>query len=168
MPPGTKRVAKSSMMARVAMLRELPAARFVVDGELVIEMDGRLAFDALQLRLHPAQSRIRKLSNETPARLVLFDMLAAPDGSVVINRPLEQRRQLLEAFMAGLEIPKKLVISPTTRDLALAERWLGEAVHGAIDGVVAKQLAKAYKPGERAMISEATQDGRLRRRWFPL
>jgi len=54
--------------------------------------------------------------------------------------------------MAGLEIPKKLVISPATRDLALAERWLGEAVHGAIDGVVAKQLAKAYKPGERAMI----------------
>ena len=123
------------------MLRELPAARFVVDGELVIEMDGRLAFDALQLRLHPAESRIRKLSNETPARLVLFDMLAAPDGSVIIDRPLEQRRQLLEAFMAGLESPKKLVIFPATRDLALAERWLGEAGHGAIDGVVAKQLA---------------------------
>ncbi len=136
----------------VAMLRELPAVRFIVDGELVIEMDGRLSFDALQLRLHPAESRIRKLSNETPARLVLFDMLATPDGSVIIDLPLEQRRQLLEVFMSGLESPKKLVISPATRDLALAERWLGEAGHGAIDGVVAKQLAKAYEPGERAMI----------------
>jgi ATP-dependent DNA ligase len=71
------------------MLRELPAERFVVDGELVIEIEGRLVFDALQMRLHPAESRIRKLSNETPARLVLFDMLAASDGSTVIHQPLQ-------------------------------------------------------------------------------
>ena len=90
----------------VAMLRELPAARFVVDGELVIEMDGRLAFDALQLRLHPAHSRIRKLSNETPARLVLFDMLAAPDGSVVIDRPLEQRRSSWKRSWLAWRFPR--------------------------------------------------------------
>ena len=67
----------------VAMLAALAAERFVLDGELVIEIDGRLAFDALQMRLHPAESRIRKLSIETPARLVVFDMLAAPDGSII-------------------------------------------------------------------------------------
>jgi ATP-dependent DNA ligase len=136
----------------VAMLRELAADRFVVDGELVIEIDGRLAFDALQMRLHPAESRIRKLSRETPARLILFDILAAPEGSVVIDRSLGQRRQLLEAFMAGAAIPKKLVISPATHDLASAERWLHEAGHGATDGVVAKLLAGPYQSGERAMV----------------
>src|SRR5580692_1766144 len=80
----------------VAMLREVAAERFVVDGELVIEIEGRLAFDALQMRLHPADSRIRKLSNETPARFVVFDMLAAPDGSLVADQPLQQRRRVLE------------------------------------------------------------------------
>jgi ATP-dependent DNA ligase len=84
----------------VTMLASLVAERFVLDGELVIEVDGRLDFDALQMRLHPAESRIRKLSADTPARLVIFDILAAPDGSVTINRPLQQRRRLLEAFMA--------------------------------------------------------------------
>ena len=98
------------------MLTALGADQFVLDGELVIEIDGRLAFDALQMRLHPAESRIRKLSVQTPARLVVFDMLAAPDGPVVIDRPLQQRRCLLEAFMAKAEIAKAFVISPATSD----------------------------------------------------
>jgi ATP-dependent DNA ligase len=136
----------------VAMLSALAAERFVLDGELVIEIDGRLAFDALQMRLHPAESRIRKLSTETPARLVIFDMLAAPDGPVVIDRPFQQRRRLLEVFMAEAGIPKKLVISPATSDLSAAEAWLRDAGHGATDGVVAKELARTYQPGERAMI----------------
>jgi ATP-dependent DNA ligase len=136
----------------VAMLSGLGAERFVLDGELVIEIDGRLALDALQMRLHPAESRIRKLSAETPARLVIFDMLAAPDGPVVIDRPFQQRRRLLEAFMSEAGIPKKFVISPATSDLSAAEAWLRDAGHGATDGVVAKELARAYQPGERAMI----------------
>src|SRR3984957_8254001 len=82
----------------VAMLSALVAKRFVLDGELVVEIEGRLAFDALQMRLHPAESRIRKLSAETPARFVVFDMLASPDGSIVIDRPLKERRRLLTAF----------------------------------------------------------------------
>ena len=134
------------------MLSALAADRFVLDGELVIEIDGRLAFDALQMRLHPAESRIRKLSVQTPARLVVFDMLAAPDGPVVIDRPLQQRRRLLEAFMAEAEIAKAFVISPATSDLSAAEAWLRDAGHGATDGVVAKELARIYEPGERAMI----------------
>lgn len=75
------------------MLDALAAERFVFDGELVIEIDGRLAFDALQMRLHLAESRIRKLSAETPASLIVFDMLGAPDGAVVMDRPFQQRRR---------------------------------------------------------------------------
>jgi ATP-dependent DNA ligase len=136
----------------VAMLRELSADRFVVDGELVIEIDGRLAFDALQMRLHPAESRIRKLSRETPARLILFDMLVAPDGAVVADQNLRQRRHLLEAFMKDAAVPKKLVLSPMTRDVSVAQTWLAKAGHGDTDGVVAKRLDGTYQPGERAMV----------------
>jgi ATP-dependent DNA ligase len=136
----------------VDMLAGVAAERFVVDGELVIEIDGRLAFDALQMRLHPAESRIRQLSRETPARLVLFDMLAATDGSVVMDQPLKLRRQLLKTFMAGAGIANKLVLSPATGDLARAREWLRESGHGATDGVVAKRLADSYAPGERLMI----------------
>ena len=136
----------------VTMLSELPAKRFVLDGELVIEIDGRLAFDALQMRLHPAASRIRRLSVETPARLIIFDMLVAPDGSVVIDEPLQQRRHRMADFMVDAEIPKRFVLSPATTDLAAAEAWLRDAGHGATDGVVAKELARAYETGERAMI----------------
>jgi ATP-dependent DNA ligase len=136
----------------VSMLATITAERFVLDGELVIEIDGRLAFDALQMRLHPAESRIRKLPTETPARLVIFDMLGAPDGAVIMDRPLHQRRRLLEAFMAEATIPKRFVISPATSDLSVAEAWLRNAGHDATDGVVAKQLARRYEPGERVMI----------------
>ena len=82
----------------VATVRELPFERFIVDGELVVELNGRLSFDALQMRLHPAESRIRKLSTETPARLVLFDMLLAPDGANLTFLPLADRRGALEIF----------------------------------------------------------------------
>ncbi len=136
----------------LAMLRALDARRFVLDGELAIEIDGRLAFDALQMRLHPAESRVRKLSVETPARLIAFDMLAAPDGHVVMDETLRQRRHRLEAFMAEAAIPKRFIISPATSDLAAAEAWLRDAGHGATDGVVAKELGRGYEAGERAMI----------------
>ena len=83
----------------VSRLQQLNADRFVLDGELVIEIEGRLAFDALQMRLHPAESRIRKLSAETPARLIVFDILLAPDAGPVLHRRLEDRRVILERFM---------------------------------------------------------------------
>jgi ATP-dependent DNA ligase len=134
------------------MLSALAAERFVLDGELAIEIGGRLAFDALQMRLHPAESRIRKLSAETPARLIMFDMLAAPDGPVVIDKPLQERRHRLEDFTAEAGIPKRFVLSPATTDLPAAKAWLRDSGYGATDGVVAKQLARAYEPGERAMI----------------
>ena len=105
--------------------------QFVVDGELVIESEGRLAFDVLQMRLHPAESRIRKLSVETPARLILFDMLVDTDGRKLIDEPLEQRREALEAFLAQASVPKSLVLSLLTRNRNGAEEWLSDAGHGA-------------------------------------
>ena len=136
----------------VALLREVAATDFVIDGELVIELGGHLAFDALQMRLHPAASRIRKLAAETPARLMLFDMLAAPGGASLIEAPLSRRRAALEAFVAQAGVAGRLMISPCTRDRDAAARWLGEAGQGATDGVIAKRVDGAYVPGERAMV----------------
>ena len=136
----------------VAFLCELRAERFVVDGELVIEIDGRLSFDALQLRLHPAESRVRKLSIETPARLVLFDMLASLEGRSLLSLPLIERRASLDAFGKKFEVPGRLVVSPCTRDREEAQRWLADFGRGGTDGVVAKRLGGAYEAAERAMI----------------
>ncbi|MDB5361535.1 MAG: ATP-dependent ligase LigC [Rhodospirillales bacterium] len=136
----------------VAMLAELPVERFVIDGELVIEIEGHLSFDALQMRLHPAASRILKLSNETPARLVLFDMLVTPDGKQFLDEPLTARRKALDAFGKKHAMPGRLIISPFTRDLDQAKRWLDDFGEGATDGVVAKRLDGGYQCGERAMI----------------
>ncbi len=136
----------------ITLLREVAAQQFVVDGELLVELDGRLAFDALQMRLHPAESRIRKLAAATPARLILFDMLIAPTGTVLMDRPLRQRRKALETFMKKAAVPKRLGLSPCTTDHSKAAQWLHEAGNGGTDGVIAKRLDDAYAPGERAMI----------------
>ena len=135
-----------------ATLLDTPFERFVVDGELVIELNGRLTFDALQARLHPAASRIRKLSQETPARLILFDMLVGPDGAEVGALPLTDRRRALEAFGEKASVAGKLIVTPCTRDHAQATKWLNDFNHDGRDGVVAKRLDGKYLSGERAMI----------------
>src|SRR5271155_2994467 len=124
----------------VETLLNVPFERFVVDGELVIELNGRMTFDALQARLHPAASRIRRLSLETPARLFLFDMLVGPDGSVVAALPLTERRSALESFGEKAAIAGKLIVTPCTRDLAEARQWLDDFDRDGRDGVVAKRL----------------------------
>jgi ATP-dependent DNA ligase len=136
----------------VATLQDLPFERFVVDGELVIELNGRLTFDALQARLHPAPSRILKLSQETPARLILFDMLVGPDGSQLEALPLTERRNALEAFGEKAAVAGKIAVTRCTRDLAKATQWLDDFGHDGRDGVVAKRLDGKYLSGERAMI----------------
>lgn len=134
----------------VALLRKLPAPQFVVDGELVIEVDGRLSFDALQMRLHPAASRVEKLSRETPAHFILFDMLVGVDGTNLTEKSLLERRGALEAFVAANAVAR-LELSPYTLDRHEAKRWLASSA-GATDGVVAKRRAGPYECGERAMI----------------
>jgi ATP-dependent DNA ligase len=123
--------------------------RFVVDGELLIPVDGAFAFDALQMRLHPAQSRIRRLAAETPAVLVLFDALTDASGDSAMASPLCERRSVLEAFCA--HAPHGVDLSPCTRDRERAEDWLDHLPVG-LDGVVCKRLDEPYRPGERAMV----------------
>jgi ATP-dependent DNA ligase len=135
----------------VAMLKALPVTRFVVDGELTISVDGELSFDALQLRLHPAESRVRKLAAETPAGLMLFDCLLGARGRPLLEAPLSRRRAELEAFHARAKAPARLQLSPGTDNLDQARDWLAHT-GAALDGVVAKRLDGPYVPGERAML----------------
>jgi len=132
----------------VDRLLGLPHKSFAVDGELLIPMDGTFSFEALQLRLHPAQSRIQRLAGETPAVLALFDMLQTPDGADLRERPLSERHAALAAFLEGQDDPA-LTLTPGTPELALAQAWLDE---GKLEGVVAKRLDGPYAQGERAMI----------------
>jgi ATP-dependent DNA ligase len=136
----------------VALLGGLKDDCFVLDGELVIETGGHLAFNLLQMRLHPAESRIRKLSVETPARFVVFDMLVAPGGERLLDRQLTDRRKALQAFVKRAKASRGLAISPFTRDRGEAERWLSEAGRGNFDGVVAKRSDGPYEAGARAMV----------------
>jgi ATP-dependent DNA ligase len=133
-------------------LAAVPAPQFVLDGELVIEIDGCLSFDALQMRLHPAESRIRKLAAETPASLIAFDLLLGPDGAKLMGEPLWRRREALEGLMAVIGRSSRMLLSPMSRDRKRAERWLAEAGQGSLDGIVGKRLNDAYRAGERAMI----------------
>ncbi|MDG4883972.1 ATP-dependent DNA ligase [Mesorhizobium sp. WSM4884] len=134
-----------------ATLGDIRAKDFVVDGEIVIEVEGRASFNALQMRLHPAESRIRKLSRETPAQLILFDVLVSSGGKILLEKPLLERRAAIEHFAAKANAAS-LQLSPSTTSLATARRWLEGAGHGSTDGVVAKMLNEPYRPGERAMI----------------
>ncbi|MBX9759835.1 MAG: ATP-dependent DNA ligase [Beijerinckiaceae bacterium] len=135
----------------VAALERASRSDFVIDGELVIRLDGALSFDALQMRLHPAASRILKLSEQTPAQLIAFDALYTRKAGDIMGQPLSRRRQVLEALVEKANAGEFLKLSACTDELAKALRWL-ERSGGAIDGVVAKQLDAPYRPGERAMI----------------
>jgi ATP-dependent DNA ligase len=130
------------------MLAGLRETRFALDGELTIATGDSLSFAALQMRLHPAESRIRKLAAATPAQLILFDCLALGDRDLA-PLPFCERRKALEAFHAGTAADR-LLLSPITTEIAEAEGWLARA-GSALDGVVAKRLDLAYRPGERAM-----------------
>ena len=127
----------------------LNTSRFLLDGELIIPVGDVLSFDALQLRLHPAESRVRKLAAETPAELMLFDLLSLK-GDDYAERPLRERRRALETFFKSIHEPK-LKLSPATTDRRTALDWL-ERSGGALDGVIAKRLDQPYKSGERAMV----------------
>jgi len=131
----------------VAALAALPADA-IVDGELVIPVGKVLSFDALQLRLHPAASRVRKLAAETPATLVAFDLLALGDRDLT-SLPLTERRAALEKLLRK-PLPG-IRLSPFTRERDEAQGWL-DHLGGALDGVVAKRLDGAYDSGERAMF----------------
>lgn len=135
------------------LLRNLSVKDFIVDGELVLPIAGKLSFDALQQRLHPAASRIERLARETPAKLILFDCLRL-DGEELTGQPLRIRRAALERFHVAAGGPS-LLLSPQTDTRSDALAWL-ERSGGALDGIVAKPLDQPYRPGERAMLKVKT------------
>jgi ATP-dependent DNA ligase len=126
-------------------LGELLPPRSALDGEVVIVRAGALDFDSMQMRLHPAESRIRKLSAEIPARYVVFDVLLW-DGEPVWQRPLEERRAELERVNA---MRPSLSLSPCTRSVSAARGWLDRFEALGLDGVIAKRLGVPYLPGSR-------------------
>ena len=132
-------------------LRSLAPQHFVLDGELVVPVGSIVSFDALQMRLHPAPSRIRKLAGETPAMLILFDCLMGANARPMLACPFIERRAALEQFFASLADSSGLRLTPYTRSPREAQRWLDRA-GGSLDGVVAKRLDGTYQPGERAML----------------
>jgi ATP-dependent DNA ligase len=131
-----------------ALLAALPEG-CVLDGEIVIETPHGLDFDALQMRLHPAASRVEKLARAMPSSFVAFDLLAV-EGASVMAEPQAERRVRLEALLAQVGPPVHL--TPMTRDRDTAARWLEEFEGAGLDGVIAKPEALAYEPGKRAML----------------
>jgi ATP-dependent DNA ligase len=132
----------------IERVRAIESKSFVVDGELIIVEAGALSFEALQLRLHPAESRVRMLAEQQPAQVLLFDCLHNGRRSL-LDAPLAARRGALET-LAGKEAPA-IALSPYTRAPAVARKWLSRAGR-ALDGVIAKRLDGAYIQGERAML----------------
>jgi ATP-dependent DNA ligase len=130
------------------LLAQLPAGS-VVDGEIVIVTPHGLDFDALQLRLHPAASRVAKLAKESPASFVAFDLLAIDDEDLRAQ-PQAERRRRLERALAKAEPP--IHLTPMTRDPAVARDWLKRFEGAGLDGVVVKPENARYEPGKRAMI----------------
>jgi ATP-dependent DNA ligase len=133
-------------------LRAVKPRRFVLDGELTISAGKILSFEELQMRLHPAASRVAKLAAAHPAQLITFDMLRSARGTDLTAKPLAERRLALEKFFDALGRSSVLRLSPVTTRRAKAEAWLKSAGSGELDGVVAKRLDEPYRAGERAMI----------------
>jgi ATP-dependent DNA ligase len=138
----------------VEMLAELKDREFLIDGELIIPVGDALSFGALQLRLHPAESRVRKLAAEHPAELMLFDALEV-GGKDLTGDPLGERRKALEKFFARNKAPR-LHLSPMTCERDTAVKWLRRS-GGALDGVIAKRRDLEYRSGERAMVKVKQQ-----------
>src|SRR5215831_16615593 len=133
----------------VEALLQLKAKQFVVDGEIVVPVQGKFSFDDLLMRIHPAASRIKKLAQETPAKLIVFDLLVDDRGKPPVDLTLEQRRKKLDTF-AAKQFPrsKSIELSPCTDDLKIAKDWLAGAGVD-LDGVIAKHMDMPYQSGNR-------------------
>jgi ATP-dependent DNA ligase len=130
-------------------LRERLPERCVLDGEVVIALDGALAFESLLLRIHPAASRVKMLAEETPASFVAWDLLALGDEDLR-EVPQGERRSRLERILAKADAPVHL--TPATTDRAIAADWFDRFEGAGLDGVIAKRLTAPYQPGKRAML----------------
>ena len=137
----------------VSALGQLKARKLVLDGEIVIFVDGRLSFDVLLMRIHPAESRIRKLSASTPATLMCFDLLVDENGKSLVQLPLSERRRKLEEFLASGSPPGLIHLSPASLESRQAKQWMRERSTMGLDGIIAKRFDEPYHSGDRtAMI----------------
>ena len=135
----------------VDAIAQLPPHQFVLDGELVVPVSGALSFDELQLRLHPAASRVQKLAKAHPAMYIVFDLLAE-NGRAYLKQPLHKRRRSLERFARlNFRSARNFRLSPATTDHRTASKWFKRA-GGDLDGVIAKRLNAAYASGERTAM----------------
>lgn len=135
----------------VTVLTRIPAPRFLLDGELLVKGDAGYSFSDLQMRLHPAASRVRMLAEKQPATFVVFDLLETETGRSTLSAPLSERRLLLEAFCnAYCSKEKSIMLSPQTDSKAQAMKWL-DSSGWYIDGIVAKNRTDVYVPDERVM-----------------
>jgi ATP-dependent DNA ligase len=140
----------------VAALMAVKAKKFVLDGEVIVPVNGRLSFDDLLQRIHPAASRVEMLSQKHPAQMVVFDLLVDDKGSTLLSMHLAERRKALEAFYSRYLSKSKLIeLSRTTDNPTVAQGWL-KAMRGQLDGIVAKRVDQPYMSGERAMLKIKT------------
>ena len=137
----------------VEEFRKWPSRQFLLDGEIVIFVDGQPSFDELLMRIHPAESRIRRLSKETPASFLAFDLLVSERGQSLVDEPLRKRRHELEAFYksAGRQ-SGSIQLSPATEDRRQAERWMKDLQGSGFDGVMAKRADAPYASGQRSAM----------------
>jgi ATP-dependent DNA ligase len=134
----------------VEAVRAIKAKRFVLDAEIMVPQGAAFSFDALLQRIHPAPSRVRRLAQETPAQLIVFDLLAGTDGAALVGLPLRERRKKLQAFFERyLGGQSALQLSPATTRLGDAKGWL-ERVGTTLDGIVAKRRDFDYRSGDRS------------------
>ena len=131
----------------VEAFRSVKAKQFVLDGEIVVPVGSRLSFDDLLQRIHPAESRVRKLAAATPAHYFAFDILLT-QGHDVTKKPIEERRELLEAFFTPIA-HDLLKLSPATTDRKIAGDWFDKLADAGLDGVMAKRLGEPYHSGDR-------------------
>ena len=133
----------------VEALLKLKSKQFVLDGEIVVPVKGKFSFDDLLMRIHPAASRVKRLAQETPAKLIVFDLLVDDRGKSIVDSLLSDRRKELDAF-AKKYFPKSksIELSPQTREFKIAKSWLAGA-GGDVDGVIAKRLDLPYESGNR-------------------
>ncbi|MGV3771817.1 MAG: ATP-dependent DNA ligase [Verrucomicrobiales bacterium] len=136
-------------------LSKLKASRFVLDSEIVVPVDHALSFDELLLRLHPAESRVRKLAAAHPAELIVFDLLVDEHGKSLAELPLRERRVALEKFAKKYFVPG-VRLSPATRDIVQARKWFGSPGE-TLDGIMAKLVELPYQSGERTGMQKIKQ-----------
>jgi ATP-dependent DNA ligase len=135
----------------VDALLQLKASKFAIDGEIIVPLDGGLSFDRLLMRIHPAASRVKHLSEEHPAKFIVFDLLVDERGTSLISQTLKSRRKELERFAKKFFKDESIALSPAATDLATAKLWF-KKMGGGLDGVIAKRLDSPYDSGERTAM----------------